>query len=234
MELSFEYGRQTINFNIIYRRRRTMEIRVEPPGRVSVIVPEGIPKDIIIEKVRDKASWIAEKLLFYKDIKKHFVNSESFMYLGRDYPLQIQIEPQCKRPEVKLKQGKFYIRTPSNDEGVIRDAMEIWYRERGLNKIKDRITYYGPKFPCKPRAVRVKEQKRRWASCTGNDALLFNWRCIMAPLPIVDYIVVHEMCHMVHKNHSKQFWDMVASILPDYKERREWLKKNGISIVMQI
>nr|WP_207789036.1 M48 family metallopeptidase [Neobacillus terrae] len=97
-----------------------------------------------------------------------------------------------------------------------------------VQKVTERINYYQHYFKKKPSSIKVKEQQKRWASCTSKDELLFNWRCVMAPSPVLDYIVVHEMCHMLFKNHSQNFWDLLASVLCDYERRKEWLRNFGV------
>lgn len=233
MTFSVKYGTRTIEFTVIYRKRKTLEIRVEAPGIVSVIAPVGTNEKMIKQVVKKKGKWIVQKLFLmqnveHQKIKREFVSGEAFLYLGRNYTLQLFYDEQLKTPQVKLFRGKFYVTAPTKEEAVIKQAMEQWYRQKTYEKVKERITYYQHHFTAKPTGIKVKEQKRRWASCTANRELLFNWRCVMAPSPVLDYIVVHEMCHMVHMNHSKAFWDLVASIMPDYQERKEWLKKHGV------
>lgn len=235
--MQIQFGTRTIPFEVIYRKRKTLEIGVEPPDRVTVVAPADTPKDVILQKVRSRAAWIVQKLFLFQrmevqPIKREYVNGESFLYLGRNYSLQLIVDPNIKKPEVKLYQGKFYVTTPDRNEQRIRRAMEQWYRRKTLEKVMERISYYQRYFDRKPAAVRVKEQQKRWASCTARNELLFNWRCVMAPSPVLDYIVVHEMCHMYHKNHSRDFWELLASILPDYEDRKEWLKNYGVRMDM--
>lgn len=235
MQLSFEYGTRNIAFDVVYKKRKTMAIAVEPPDRIIVTVPIKTPEDLIISKVKNKANWIVQKLYSFKDMEyiklnKEFVNGESFMYLGRNYSLQIQIDISIKKPEIKLYRGKFYVTASTTDEVVIKEAMEQWYREKALRKVKERIKYCQHMFSKKPLDIRIKEQKKRWGSCTYNNELLFNWRVVMAPSHVLDYIIVHEMCHMHYKNHSQEFWDMVAAVLPDFEIRKEWLKNYGVKL----
>ncbi|MCY6355370.1 M48 family metallopeptidase [Clostridium sp. ZS2-4] len=235
MQLSFQYGTRNIAFDVVYKKRKTMAIAVEPPDRIIVTAPVKTPEDLIISKVKNKANWIVQRLYSFKDmnyqkINREFVNGESFMYLGRNYSLQIQIDSSIKKPEIKLYRGKFYVVDSTAAEVVIKEAMEQWYREKALRKVKERIKYYQHMFSKKPLDIKVKEQKKRWGSCTHNNELLFNWKIIMAPSYVLDYIIVHEMCHMCYKNHSQEFWNMVASILPDYEMRKEWLKNNGVKL----
>lgn len=233
MELQFEYGSRVIVFNLIYRKRKTMSIEIEPSGIVNVIAPLGTDKDTIVKKVKSRASWIVAKEYennFIKDIKidREAVSGESYMYLGRNYSLDVVLDESLDSIDVKLFRGKFVVDTYSKDEDEIKKAMENWYREKTLAKVKERVAYYEGYFRDEVKDVKVKEQKKRWASCTVNNELLFNWRCVMAPSHVLDYIVVHEMCHMEYKNHSKDFWHRVCSVIPDYDGRKQWLRNNGI------
>ncbi len=125
------------------------------------------------------------------------------MYLGNEYSLKIKFSPFLKRISVRIIGKELVVCMREYNKERLRKAIELWYREEGLRIIKDRVEHYLKFYSVKPRSIKVKEQKRRWGSCTYYNDLLFNWRCIMAPLKVVDYIVVHEMTHMVHKDHSK-------------------------------
>ena len=235
MELKFDYGSRIITFNLIYRKRKTMSIEVETKGEVTVIAPVGTSTDDIVEKVKSRAGWIVSKQYeskFINDtkIKREAVSGESYMYLGRNYSLDIRVDENIDNISVKLFQGKFVVNTYIKDEDLIKKAMENWYREKTLAKVKERVSYYSSYFNNEVTTVKVKEQKKRWASCTSKNELLFNWRCVMAPVFVLDYIVVHEMCHMEYKNHSKDFWNRVYAVMPDYEVRKSWLKNNGIKM----
>ena len=235
MELEFEYGSRNITFNLIYRKRKTMSIEVETTGEVTVIAPVGTSSDDVIEKVKSRAGWIVSKQYeskFINDtkIEREAVSGESYMYLGRNYSLDIRVDEDTDNISVKLFQGKFVVNTYTKDEDLIKKAMENWYREKTLAKVKERVSYYSSYFNDKVTTIKVKEQKKRWASCTSKNELLFNWRCVMAPVFVLDYIVVHEMCHMEYKNHSKDFWNRVCAVMPDYEVRRAWLRNNGIKM----
>ena len=151
------------------------------------------------------------------------------MYLGRNYSMQIHVDETLQNnSSVKLFRGKFHVYVKEKDDELIKTAVEAWYREKTEEQVKKRIKYYQKYFNKKPSAIKVKEQKKRWASCTSNNELLFNWRCVMAKSIALDYIVVHEMCHMYYMNHSQEFWDLVASVMNDYEVRKEWLRDYGI------
>ena len=233
MNLVIEVDNKVIDFVLEYRKRKTMSIRIDHTGRVLVAAPRGLAQDKIIELLKSKSKWILNKLkeveeIGYEEVQKEFVDGEFFMYLGENYPLHIEIYDCIKKPEISMVQNRIYIRTPKNDSELLKKAMEKWYREKCFMTIRQRVDYYKEFVGKEPNNIKVKEQKKRWGSCTSRGDILFNWRCIMAPMEVVDYIVVHEMCHLIHMNHSKMFWQLVESVIPDYKEKRDWLKKYGV------
>ena len=234
MKLGFQYGTKYIDFNVLFKNRKTMSIEVEPSGEVNVISPLGVTENIILDKVKSKANWIVQRQYEVESINVHkinreAVNGESYLYLGRNYSLQIK-DIDTKDIDVKLFRGKFIISTYTRNQDKIKLALEQWYREKTLLRVEERIKYFKQYFNIEPKEIRVKEQKKRWASCTLSNELLFNWRCSMAPANILDYIVLHEMVHMIYKDHSQEFWNKVAAIMPDYEVRKHWLRDNGIKL----
>ena len=233
MKLELMYGTTNIAFDVVFNNRKTMEIAVEPPNKITVTAPIGTKDEEILKKVESKGSWIIQKIysfkhMQYRQIQREYVNGESFMYLGRNYSLQIEVDLNIKKSEVKLYRGKFIVKASDKYEDNIKKAMEQWYRNKSHELIGNRIKYYSRFFNKKPTAIKIKEQKKRWGSCTSKNELLFNWRGIMAKSNALDYIIVHEICHMYHKDHSKEFWQLVASVLPDYEVRKEWLRNYGV------
>ena len=231
--MQIQYNSKTIEFQVEYRDRKTFEIRIIPPDKIRVRVPKRATEEEILKIVESKGQWINQKLFELKDfdyrkVTKEYVNGESFMYMGRNYSLQIVENSNIKKPHVKLYQGKFYIETNTRDQDILRQTMENWYREKTLEKVIERVEYFKPYINRVPRSIRVKEQKKRWGSCNYKGDLMFNWRISMAPSDVLAYIVLHEMCHLIHFNHSRDFWNLLESIMPDYRDKKEWLKINGI------
>ena len=234
MRSSVIYLDHKIDFDIEYRNRRTMAIQIMPPDKVLIISPLGVPEDTIRRRVKSKGNWIVKKLIQLGEIKLNtpdriFSDGQPFLFLGRDYPLHI-LKNERKIPKVIFTEKRFNIELSELDPGKMRKAMEKWYRKKADRIINDRVEVYVNEIGRRPRIVKVKEQKRRWGSCTAKGNLYFNWRCIMAPPAVIDYIVVHEMSHLAIPNHSKRFWQKVGSVLPDYKKRRKWLKDNGLRL----
>ena len=234
MRLSVKYQNHEIDFDVEYRNRRTMAIQIIPPGKILVCSPIGVPEDIIRERVKSKGRWILKKLIQLRDIgletrDRIFVDGQPFLFLGKNYPLKI-LKNGRKRPRVFFSNNRFNLELHELDHIKMRKAMEKWYRKKADRVINDRVEVYIHKIGKEPVSVKVKEQKRRWGSCTARGKLYFNWRIIMAPPGIIDYVVVHEMSHLAYLNHSKIFWQKVESVLPDYKKRRKWLKDNGLKL----
>ena len=234
MKLKVQYGTKELEFKVEFKDRDTMSISVEPPNYILVVAPTGMPEEDIKGIVKSRGRWIVQKLFEFRNIdakrvNREFVNGESFMYLGRNYSLQIHVDETLQNNfKAKLSRGKFNVYVKEKSDEIIKEAMESWYREKTEEQVRKRIKYYQKFFEKKPSDIKVKEQKKRWASCTSKNELLFNWRCGMARATALDYIVVHEMCHMYYKNHSQEFWDLVASVMSDYESRKEWLRDNGI------
>ncbi len=234
MKSKVKFGTKEIEFSIEFKNKKTTSISVEPPNNILVVAPLGMKEEEVRKIVKSKCTWIVQKLFEFRNIEskkvnREFVNGESFMYLGRNYSLQIHVDKDIQNNSfVKLYRGKFHVYVKEKNDKLIKDAMEAWYREKTEEQVKKRIKYYQKFFHKKPKAIKVKEQKKRWASCTSNDELLFNWRCVMAKSTSLDYIVVHEMCHMYYKNHSHRFWNLLSSVMSDYEVRKDWLRDYGI------
>ncbi len=149
---------------------------------------------------------------------------EGALYLGRSYRLRF-VEEQDE--PLKLKGGYFLLRHQSNgDDASFAEAFKAFYREKGRRRISERVAYHAPRLGLEPGPVRVMELKNRWASCS-DSGLNFHWKCMMVPATVLDYIAVHELCHLRHPNHTEAFWNEVDKLVPEYRERREWLRRNG-------
>ena len=231
-------GNTLINYEIIRTNRKTMGIIVDHERNLIVRSPKNTTETKIEEVLKKKTNWILSKLKEMDKIKpapkeKEFMTGEKLPYLGRRYRMEVN-QAENSKVEVKLYQGKFIIDYPVELEEKkeqrrekIRVALIEWYREHAKEKINERVDKYKVKLDVEPNNVVVKKQKKRWGSCSSKNNLNFNWKIIMAPMSIVDYLVVHELTHLIHDNHSRDFWATVAAVIPDIKEKKEWLKVNG-------
>lgn len=230
MLLSFQYHNRIIEFEVVCRPRKTMSIKVEPPDRVIVIAPVGTKKALILEKVKEKGHWIAEKLDACRNAElvanEQLKNGSSIMYRGEKYQLYIEVDHARKNSQVKILDSSIHIKTPDPDPDAIKGTLEACFRKLARQAIEDRIRSFQPALPNRPNRVFIKAQRSRWGSCSLLGNLNFNWKIILLPPAVFDYVVVHEMCHLVHLNHSREFWSLVGSVLPNYKESCQWLRKH--------
>lgn len=224
-----------LSYDIVRSNRLTADIVLEPDGRLLVRAPYSVPEERIEEIVEAKRKWIYRTLAEWRDLNatsviREFRNGEGFLYLGRSYKLQLvsdQEEP------LMLKDGRFQLRRDLVDSGEpesAKQAFRDYYIARGAERIAQRVQYYAAKAGAVPKRITVKELGHRWASCSPAGNLAFHWKCMMAPQTIIDYIVVHELCHLHHLDHTEAFWNEVDKVLPIYRERKEWLRENGAAM----
>ena len=230
--LSKENG---FEYDVIRRKRKTMEIRVESPGKVLLIVPEKSKEQDILQMLDKHSNWVMKKLEIYQNVesleRSHlFCTGEQFWLQGAPVFLETIANPGTEYITLKVAGNKLIITAPVCDPEYIRIILVDWFKQRCQEVIQERVAYYEPLVQRTPTRVRAKEQKKRWGSCTAAGHLYFNWRLIGAPPVVLDYVVVHEMCHLVHLNHSPAFWKLVECLLPDYKIRQEWLRIHGRSL----
>jgi predicted metal-dependent hydrolase len=215
--------------------RHTTDIVIERDGRVTVRPPRRMTPEQIDETVLSKRRWIYRNLAEWRNLNasgvvREWVNGESFLYLGSSYRLLLVSEQD---EPLKLKEGRFrLLRSVVETKGMdgARAAFTTFYAEKGLPRLRNRTAYFAAKLGVSPGEVRVRDLGYRWASCLKNGDVRFHWRCLMAPLSIVDYIVVHELCHLMHRDHSAAFWNEVDKVLPDYRERKDWLRRRGAEL----
>jgi hypothetical protein len=163
-------------------------------------------------------------------VLREYKNGEGFLYLGRSYRLLLAAE---QNEPLLLKNGRFSLRRDLVDTGSIEAAQAAfrdYYIARGQERIRQRVNYYAPKVGVEPRDINVRELGNRWASCSPTGNLAFHWKCMMAPQTIIDYIIVHELCHFHHLDHTDAFWNEVDKVIPNYGERKDWLRKHGAGL----
>jgi predicted metal-dependent hydrolase len=234
--LSVLQGDSGIPFRVKYSpRRRTIQIAVEAPGIVTVTAPSRRSNRELVELVSQKERWIARKLAMMKTAQdqltsRDLASGSSILYQGREVALVIEVNERVKKPVILLRGNNCRIVSNSDDPEKIKPHLAAWYREQAAEKVGGRIRWFAPQIGVAPKQVQIRDQKKRWGSCTSAGRLYINWRCILAPEPVLDYIVVHELCHLLVMNHSPRFWANVKTVLPDFETRRKWLRTNGINL----
>lgn len=210
-------------------RRKSADIRVED-GSVSVIVPAETSSERIDQLLATKRNWIKEKILLHREStpasSKQYVSGEAFSYLGRNYRLKIE---RGNFAPVKLVSGRLLVTIPNGSEQphMVRNALIRWYKRQAQQKLTDKVERFAPMVGVEPSGVGIKTFRSRWGSCTARGKLEFNWQIMMAPNSIVDYVAVHELCHLKQHDHSPMYWKEVGRVMPDYQKRRDWLRENS-------
>ncbi|MCX4190810.1 M48 family metallopeptidase [Methylophaga sp. OBS3] len=215
-------------------RRKSADIKVEE-GAVSVVVPISTSLEKIDELLSSKRQWIKHKITLQREMSpvsdKQFVSGEAFSYLGRNYRLKVE---RGSFTPVRLINGRLIVTVPQdgNQPHIIRNALVRWFKRQAEQKLVEKVKRFAPIVGVQVPNVGVKTFKSRWGSCTPKGELEFNWQIMMAPNRMVDYVVIHELCHLIRNDHSPEFWNEVARVMPDYQNCRDWLKENSSRLVM--
>ncbi|MBW3113641.1 M48 family metallopeptidase [Bacillus sp. MCCB 382] len=223
---------ETIHFELTYKNRKSIGIHLDRYGNLEVLAPKGTDEESVIRLLEENWDNI---LLKSNEIKerlngpqlKTYQPGESFLYLGRSFPIEVHQNPDIEHDHVTLKGNILNVQVKEVEGEQIKQALKRFYYQRCKAIVEKSISNHQPYFKTKPRAVRISDSQTTWGTCDGRRQLSFNWKLAMAPRDVIDYVVVHEMCHMVHLNHDRSFWRLVGKIVPDYKEKEQWLAKSS-------
>src|SRR5215213_503392 len=211
-------------------KRKTLALIVKPDGSVIVRAPLRASEKTIREFVQNHSSWIQKKRAEFQAVvhplPRQYVSGELFMYLGQGYPLEI-----VKRQKSPLLlEENFRLRESARAHAA--RVFERWYREQARHILEERVNDYARQYALRYQKIGITSARTRWGSCSATGSLNFSWRLIMAPIEAVDYVVVHELVHTIIHDHSKHFWKKVEEVMPDFRDRRLWLRKNGSQLVL--
>jgi predicted metal-dependent hydrolase len=231
-------GNTLIDYRLIYSsRQKTMELAIGLDSGFTVKAPESMSKEEVAANLEQKNKWIVTNLdkmneVIKNETRKEFVSGEKFLYKGIHYRLKVVKINEEIAPFLNFIHSKFIAHVPASVPEfdyprIIQPLFIDFYHEKAEKLIKKRAQKYLVYFEEKPSLLKVQSLKNKWGSCSKTNQLRFNWRVVMAKMSIIDYVIVHELCHTRHKDHSKDFWNEVQKILPDYEERKEWLRING-------
>lgn len=209
-------------------KRRTLTITVERDRTIIVHAPEGTSQETIQRLIDTKRQWLFEKLHHaqkYQDRVhppgKEVVNGESAPYLGRDYRIEIA---ETASGEVEFSR---VFMGPVSHQGKRREALKVWYIARAKETILSRAEQTARELGVTFKATKIVDNQYRWGSCTVNNTVSFNWRLIKAPMFVIDYVVVHELTHLLENNHTARFWNIVRASNPTIEKAKTWLKEHG-------
>ncbi len=227
-EMIHTYSGKTIRFEIKYKNRNTITIIIDSYGNIEVHAPKKTPEERVIQALEDKWDLIQQKIKELHDRlqgpqEKAYENDEVFLYLGLSYPIVIFEDINITQDHVVFDNEKLQIYVKQLDDKRVKQALKRFYYQQCKAIVEKSIASFQSNFKTKPRSVRITDDQHTWGTCNAKLQLTFNWRLAMAPHEVIDYVVVHEMCHMVHLNHDRSFWRLVGKIMPDYKEKEKWL-----------
>ena len=233
MNASILYGLKKIDFQLIYSDRKSLGIKVNPDLSVQVTAPSKTSIDLVKVKLKNKAPWIIRQQNYFQKYHpmtppRKFVSGETHLYLGRRYRLKTR---RALKPEVKIKDGfiNVYVNShPGKDQ--VKKLLNSWYRERAgiiFNEIYDNVSREFKKRNISYDIFIIRNMKKRWGSCTPSKRIIINTELIKAPKGCIEYVIVHEMCHLKYPNHSKAFYSLQSKFMPDWEF---W--KNKLEIMM--
>jgi len=209
--------------------RATVGITVERDGSLVLSAPEAASLEDLERVVGTKKTWIYTKLaekepLVQSAPKKEYVSGEGFFYLGRSYRLKV-IDADQDEPKLRFRQSRFELRRDAKSEG--RDLIIQWYSGQFRPALARHISRLAPRIPVEYKSVQIRDLGYNWGTCGKNQDLYFHWRTAMLPHRMIEYVVTHELVHLVEKKHGPAFWSKVETILPDCAQRIRWLTENG-------
>jgi len=210
---------------LIRSKRRTIALIIERDGSFTVRAPMRAPHAAIETFIQQKEDWITrtrQKIKFIEPaLEKQYTDDEKFLFLGSSFGLKLV---GLQKPLLHFDSG-FILSRAAQTKG--EQVFTRWYKARALEVISERVKQYAQQNNFAPKQVKISSAKTRWGSCSSKGTLNFTWRLVMAPLDVIDYVVVHELAHLRVKDHSSKFWKVVESIYPEYKKQRKWLRENG-------
>jgi predicted metal-dependent hydrolase len=224
------FGSRRIDFELLFGSRKTLGIKVHPNCTVTVTAPNGAGLDKILTKVKEKAPWIQtqqNEFLSYHPLTppRTYVNGETHLYLGRQYRLTCE---RATRNEVRVTKGRIIVK--AKKQADVKKLLTRWYKERSVEYFAKILRVHIGKFErlisCEPK-LQLMSMKTRWGSCTTNGKIILNPELIKAPKASIEYVIIHELCHLIHHNHTKAFYNLQKKMMPDWEKWKERLDKTA-------
>lgn len=228
----------------IRRSLRATRVRiVVRPGDVEVVAPPKVPERKIVQFIHAKQYWVVDTLAKLQARNHHEIVKAPVNYgHGVDIPYQgqtfsLMIKPsKLKNPKIEFADS-FVAYLPENlasdhHSDAIKHTLEKWMKKQAKVHVQQLVNRHAPRKQLVPQSIKIKTQKSRWGSCGIHNDININWLLMLAPLEVLEYVVVHELCHIQQKNHSHHFWALVAEHLPEFQQHRQWLKKHGSQLMM--
>ena len=213
-------------------RKKTVSIEVTP-SNVKVSAPKRLSNRVITDFITERSRWIEKNVRLQLEQPKQktriWADGEMFAYLGQEYPLRIKRE---FRSVANINDGHLDVMIPcvtfeSEEKPTVKSLIAAWYKQKATETLTTRSFDYSKILKVEPTSIRIKEYKSQWGSCSVSGVISYDWRIIMAPSNVVDYLVVHELAHLLEHNHSQRYWGHVEAALPNFRDQQSWLKVNA-------
>lgn len=228
---------QIVNYSVsTNKNQRTIRITVTSENQLAISTPVNCSPATVEMVIRRKTRWIINRLAAISKaaanpVNKSLTEGAKILYHGEVYLLNIKPAVNNRLTVNVLPDRQLEVMVPlkyHNNSAYLHNGLRQWYITRAKTEFLVTTDYWGEKIGVKPKTITIRDQKTRWGSCSGRGNISYNWRVIMAPRSVADYLVVHELCHLRLLNHSPEFWQLVKSFIPEFRQQRNWLKENDL------
>ncbi len=229
-ELTLHWNGRTVAARWERSQRRSMELQIEPPGVVRCRTPWGVSQNQALRAMENRRDWILAGLEHFDQmgIRPHtYTDGDMFWYLG--VPLQLAVVREAgQRSGVQVVGSQLSVVADNGSPAQVQTVLEQWYRKQAREYLPPLVAQWGRELGLQAQAVTITGARKRWGSCSAQGRLSFSWLLTMAPHSVVEYVVVHELCHLRVLNHSQRFWMLVQHALPSWQSERDWLRRYGL------
>ncbi len=225
MEIKIED--EIIECKLIKSDRKSIAIEITRDGEVLIRVPKKMKEQDLGRIIKSRQRWIYVRVMAARErqpVSNLYVTGRKLLFLGQQ--IELQVEYQNKRERVFQLGDKLHVWIMEEHKEQIPRMIEQWYRHQARIILRNLTDKYANMMNLSVNQIFIKDQKTRWGSCSAKHNLNYNYRLVMAPEPVIEYVVIHELCHLIHMNHSVDFWHEVEKVQPEYKKYRKWLKEH--------
>jgi len=219
---------QSNDFQLRYSSlARRLTLRVREDGRVVVTAPLGLPYRLAERFVEENKNWVDRQLKKIMRANEELTRSrQTILYQGKSLPWRLAVN-RLEPPRVTRQDNVLIVHSPSENDQQVRQLLERYFIEQARNYLPSRTLLLADVLGVDVNRVTVRSQRTRWGSCSGRQTISLNWRLMMAPIEVSDYVIYHELAHLIHPDHSVDFWQVVADVCPSFKSARRWLKQHN-------
>ena len=213
-------------YKVIRSNRRTLSISINENAELIVRAPHLLSMNKIHDFINEKKKWVnKQQKIINNRLNDSAFDKDMALMLGSLYPIKIKTDQSEK---LTFNGEEFLVR--SSDQELIHSSLKKWYKKKFREVAIPRLTYFADQYNLSVNQVRIKEQRTLWGSCSSRNNINLNYLLIMAPMNVIDYVIIHELAHTIHRNHSSHFWKTVESMMPNFKEAKTWLKDYGYKL----